>query len=124
MFELIAQGNAPGIFEVLIGAAAQAPALVVLCIVVYVFLSHIKDSQKMQADSEAQFEERQKARDVHIEHLGDTCHAFQQSLAADSKAFHRDLSETTAEAMAECRHVIKEASIVMAGVKNELVKRT
>lgn len=122
--DLLAQVHASsGLFETLTQAAIQVPALVVLCLVVYVFLNHIKASQDYQAEREKSYEARQIERDKHLERLNETCHSFQQSLATDYKAFHRDLAETTAEAMLECRSVIKEATVVMIGVKNELARK-
>jgi hypothetical protein len=104
MYELLAQ-DAPGLVETLTSAAAQVPALAVLCLVVYVFLAHIKDAQKLQADRDKAWEDRTTARD------------------GVSRDFHRELSENMHEALEESKTVIKENTTVLSGVKDALNRK-
>lgn len=133
MQHVLSQATGNGIFEVLISAAAQAPALVVLCVVVWVFLKHIKESQqylaareaeqaKAQAERERQWEDRQRIRDTHLERLGDTCHEFQVNLAKDSRTFHSALAAQQREAVVEMKEALKENTQVLIGVKNVIAK--
>lgn len=116
--------NAPGIFEVLIQAASQVPALVVLCLVVYTFLKHIKETSSQQAALAEQLEQRMQFRDKHLESLSNACHLSQKDLAESSKEFHKEVMKTTTEALSECRVVIRDNTVALSGIKNELERRT
>lgn len=118
-----AEGSNQGMFEVLVQAAVQVPALAVLCVIVYVFLTHLKAISDSQAIRDAQYEARQKARDEHLETLGDSCHNFQKTFALDSKEFHKELSAANRECLNECKAVIKDNTIALASLRNEINKK-
>jgi predicted Holliday junction resolvase-like endonuclease len=112
-----------GLFETLAQAATQVPALVVLVIVVYVFLTHMKSIQADQAIKDAKFHESLKASDEHMTTLVDTCHIAHKEMSEASKEFHKTLTKDTHEALAECKTVIKDNTIALTGIRNELMKK-
>lgn len=123
IYYLFAQSGNDGIFEVLVHAASQVPALAVLCVIVYVFLTHIKASQAEQTARDNAYEARMSKRDEHLSSLSDTCHEFQRAFAADSKEFHKELARSSQEALQECKAVIKDNTVALVGIKTELAKK-
>ena len=118
---LLAQAEA-GLFETLTQAATQVPALVVLVLVVWVFLTHMKSIQQDQAIKDAKFHERLQASDAHMSTLVETCHIAHQEMATASREFHKALTKDTHEALSECRIVIKDNTVALTGIRNELTK--
>lgn len=104
MYSIVLLAQQPGIFETLTSVAAQVPALVVLCVVVYVFLSYLKTLDIEKAKRDLQFHENMKERD------------------SVSRDFHKELSETNHEVIQECKLVIKDNTVALTGIKNELNK--
>ena len=119
---LLAQIAEAGLFETLTQAAAQVPALVVLVLVVYAFLPHMKSIQADQAIKDAKFHERLKASDEHMSTLVDTCHVAHREMSEASREFHRLLIKNTHEALSECKIVIKDNTVALTGIRNELTK--
>lgn len=119
---LLAQAVEAGLFETLTHAAAQVPALVVLVLVVYVFLSHMKTIQADQAIKDAKFHERLKASDDHMATLVDTCHIAHREMSEASREFHKTLTKDTHDALAECKIVIKDNTVALTGIHNELTR--
>lgn len=112
-----------GLFETLTHAAAQVPALVVLVLVVYVFLKHLTDSNKQQEQRELSFHKALADRDKHLSTIGDSCHEFHKELTTSSREFHKQLSEECRGVIRENSQVVKDNTIALTGIRNELMKK-
>lgn len=81
--------------QILIEAAKQAPALVVLAWIVYTFLKYLKEYAEGQA--------------VSLGNLGDTCHAFQ-----------REMHESNATILTSVRTTLDKTNEVLGRAANTI----
>lgn len=123
LFLILAQTTEQGLFETLTSAAVQVPALAVLVVVVYVFLAHIKDSNKQQEQRELSFHKALSERDEHLSEIGDSCHEFHKDLIATNREFNKQLSEECRAVIRENSQVVKDNTIALTGIRNELMKK-